>query len=66
MMIQDYNMPAKLTFRKETTNEWETFFSVSVEAADNDGTRYVLDVTKCEDAQKLLPVFDEGLKKRGY
>ena len=66
MMIQEYNLPAKLTFRKETTNEGETFFSVSVEAVDNDGTKIALDVTTCEDAQKLLPVFDEGLKKRGY
>lgn len=66
MQVSEYNMPAKLTFRKETTNEDEVFYSVSIEAVDNDGTTITLDVTQCEDAQKLLKVFEEGLKKRGY
>ena len=66
MEIHDYNMPAKLTFRKEITNEDETFFSVSIEAVDNDGTIIKLDVTQCEDAKKYMSLFDEGLKRRGY
>lgn len=66
MQISEYNMPAKLTFRKEITNEGEVFYSVSIEAVDNDGRRYMLDVTKCKDAKRLLKVFEEGLKKRGY
>ena len=60
MIIQDYNMPAKLTFRKETTNEGKVFYSVSIEAADKDGTRYMLNVTECKDAKRLLPVFEEA------
>ncbi len=66
MQVSEYNMPAKLTFRKETTNEGEVFYSVSIVAVDNDGSRYTLDVTKCEAAQRFLPVFEEGLKRRGY
>lgn len=66
MQVSEYNLPAKLTFRKETTNEGEVFYSVNIEAVDNDGSRYRLDVTKCEASQRLLPVFEEGLKKRGY
>ena len=66
MQVSEYNMPAKLTFRKETTNEGEVFYSVSIEAVDNDGSRYMLNVTKCKDAKRLLKVFEEGLKKRGY
>lgn len=65
MILQDYNLPAKLTFRKKTTNEGKTFFSVSVEAIDNGGAVITLDITMCADAQKLLPVFDEALKNRG-
>ena len=63
MQVSEYHMPAKLTFRKETTNEGEVLLNVCVEAADNDGSRYSLNVTKCEDAERLLPVFEEGLKK---
>ncbi len=66
MQVSDYNMPAKLTFRKETTNKGEVFYNVIVEAVDNDGSRYTFNITKCEAAQKLLPAFEEGLKKRGY
>lgn len=66
MQVSEYNMPAILKFRKETTNEGKVIYSVRVKAVDNDGSRYMLDVTECEAAQKLLPVFEEGLKRRGY
>lgn len=66
MKIDEYAMPAILKFRKETTNEGKVIYLVRVKAVDNDGSRYMLDVTQCEAVQRLLPVFEEGLKRRGY